>query len=449
MKTERFFAILILSLLAFSCSKDLVTNEPDRLADSESMLKSASPHMKIAVMSDIHYLAPSLLPAGAAQGIPFQTYLMYDPKLIEFSVPIFQKAIEEIVAAKPDILLIPGDMTKDGELVSHQEMVYWLKEIAQNGIKVFVVPGNHDVSNPEAMGYTETSASSVQSISAADFAELYEDFGYGEAISRDMNSLSYVCQPFSNVWILGIDACKYDENVATATVSGKIREGTMTWIKERLAEAKKKNITVYTMMHHGLVEHYEGQTILDPGYVVDNWESAADELIDAGLRFLFTGHNHANDIAMRVKDENVLYDIETGSLVTPPSPFRLIRTDPNAMYVDTEHVTSIDVPFPPGMDFITYSDLFLSAHLDLIFGHMFSNPPYSVPSPYKEEIVPFFRDAFMAHYAGDEVITPEIMEQVAYVGGLSPTLGWALGSLWSDLPPADGQLIIDMRKKQR
>jgi hypothetical protein len=63
--------------------------------------------------------------------------------------------------------------------------------------------------------------------------------------------------------------------------------------------------------------------------------------------------------------------------------------------------------------------------------------------------VPFFRDAFMAHYAGDEVITPEIMEQVAYVGGLSPTLGWALGSLWSDLPPADGQLIIDMRKKQR
>lgn len=447
MKTVRFFPILILIFLAYSCSKDLVISEPGQITGNENTLKSASPHMKIAVMSDIHYLAPSLLPAGAAEGVPFQTYLAYDPKLIEFSVPIFMKAVEEIVASKPDILLIPGDMTKDGELLSHQEMIFMLNEISKKGIKVFVVPGNHDVNNPEAMSYTATSVSPAPTISATEFAEMYADFGYGKAISRDTHSLSYVCQPFNNIWILGIDACKYDQNVTIATVSGAIRAGTMTWIKERLAEAKKKNITVYAMMHHGLVEHYEGQSMLDPGYVVDNWETAADELIDAGLRILFTGHNHANDIAMRVKDENVLYDIETGSLVTPPSPYRIIRTDPNAMYVDTKHITSIDVPFPPGMDFITYSDMFLSAHMDLIFGHMFSNPPYNVPSPYLEQIVPLFREAFMAHYAGDEQITPEIMQQVAAVGGLNPTLGWALGSLWTDLSPADGQLTIDMRKK--
>jgi len=248
---------------------------------------------------------------------------------------------------------------------------------------------------------------------------------------------------------MGIDACKSDQNTTTAMVSGAIREGTMTWIRDRLAEAKKKNITVYAMMHHGLVEHYQGQSQLDPGYVVDNWESTADALIDAGLNIIFTGHNHANDITMRVKNEKVLYDIETGSLVTPPSPYRLIRTDPNTMYVDTKHITSIDVPFPPGMDFISYSNAFLSGHMEIIFGHMFANPPYDVPSPYLEQIVPLFSEAFIAHYAGDEVITPEIMEQVAIVGGLNATLGWALGSLWTDLSPSDGQLMIDMRKKTK
>jgi 3',5'-cyclic AMP phosphodiesterase CpdA len=153
MKTLKLFTILALGILAASCSKDLVISQPDQTSDEINILKSARPHLKIAVMSDIHYLDPSLMVNGAADGAAFQTYLQYDPKLIAFSAPIFKEAVSEIVEAKPDILLIPGDLTKDGEQVSHNAVAIFLKQISDQGIKVFVIPGNHDINNPEAVAY--------------------------------------------------------------------------------------------------------------------------------------------------------------------------------------------------------------------------------------------------------------------------------------------------------
>lgn len=447
MKTLKVFVFLILVIFAFSCSKDLVINQPDQITDQDNSLKCASLQMKIAVMSDVHYLDPTLLLNGAAQGTAFQTYLNSDPKLIEFSGSILKKAISEIVAAKPDILLIPGDLTKDGEKVSHKAMAKFLKQISNHGIKVFVIPGNHDINNPEAVVYNGDNSSPTPSISANEFVNIYSEFGYRNAISRDYNSLSYICQPSNKIWILGIDDCKYYLNGSSAIVSGVIKDGTMKWIRNKLAEAKRRNITVLAMMHHGIVEHYTQQESLDPGYVTDNWETNADALIDAGLRVMFTGHYHANDITMRANGNNALFDVETGSLVTPPSPFRIIRLDSNNMNVDTKHITSIDATLPAGLDFVTYSNMFLSGHLDGIFAYMLSSPPYNVPSDYIPGIVPLLRNAFMAHYAGDENITPKEQAKDDYVGQIAPELGIVLHNLWTDLLPPDNHYNIDMRKK--
>jgi len=449
MKTLKVFVFLILVVLVASCSKDLVINSPDQITDQESSLKSALPHMKIAVMSDLHFLDPTLLINNAAAGAAFQNYLNFDPKLIELSVPILQKAIAEIIAAKPDILLIPGDLTKDGEKVSHESIAILLKQIENQGIKVFVIPGNHDISNPEAVAYDGGNSSETESISADDFADIYAGFGYEDALYRDEYSLSYICQPFNKVWILGIDDCKYylNETGGLATVSGVIKPGTMNWIQEKLAVAKKKNITVLAIVHHGIMEHYTMQTFVDPGYVTDNWQTKADALIDAGLRVMFTGHYHASDITMRAKGDNVLFDIETGSLVTPPSSYRIISMDPNCMNIDTKHITSIDVPFPPGLDFVNYSNLFITGHLDGIFTYMLTHYPYSMEAGPAAGIAPRFRNAIMAHYAGDEHITPGEQELDDDVAALSPQLGMVLQNFWTDLTPSDNQYQIYMGKK--
>jgi len=109
--------------------------------------------LKIAVVSDIHYMAASLLKNHAENGVAFQAYLDQDPKLIEFSDPIFKECMKQILAEKPDILLVPGDLTKDGEKVSKQELRKLMKQFDDNHIRVFVVPGNHDINNPEAAQY--------------------------------------------------------------------------------------------------------------------------------------------------------------------------------------------------------------------------------------------------------------------------------------------------------
>ena len=109
--------------------------------------------------------------------------------------------------------MIPGELTKDGERVGHKTMAKLLKQISEHGIKIFVFPRNHDINNPEAASYDKDNATPAQSISASDFADLYSPFGYKNTIYRDVNSLSYVCQPSSNVGILGIYNCKYYQNV--------------------------------------------------------------------------------------------------------------------------------------------------------------------------------------------------------------------------------------------
>ncbi|MDP4290164.1 MAG: metallophosphoesterase [Bacteroidota bacterium] len=450
MKTLRWFAFLILTIWAASCSKEPVPNQTGlnfQTLNNGSLQFVCSP-LKIAVISDIHYLDPSLMKNDAAMGAAFQTYLSQDPKLLGYSDPIFRSAMSKVIAYKPDILLVSGDITKDGEKVSHETMANFFKQISDQGIKVLVIPGNHDVNNPEAASYDGDIASPVTSITADDFASIYSGFGYGDAISRDTHSLSYISQPFSdvNLWILAIDACKYDQNVPGGfeTVGGAIKPETMTWILDRLAYAKTHNITVLGMMHHGILEHYTDQSVIDPGYVVDNWQATADKLIDAGLKIMFTGHYHANDITLRKKTNKILYDIETGSLVTPPSPYRLITLNRDCMSIETGHITSIDATIPGGLDFVTYSNMFLAGHLDGIFTYLLSNPPYYVPPTVAGNIAPLFRDGMMAHYAGDEHITLKEWMLDNKLNTISPTLAKIVRDFWTDLPPADNRLNINM-----
>jgi hypothetical protein len=432
-------------IIAASCQKDLTFESHDMTSDDEnSQLKISGQHLKIAVVSDIHYLDPSLLQNNAAQGLAFQTYLAQDPKLLEFSDPIFRTILSNLSRERPDILLIPGDLTKDGEKVSHETVASLLRQLAFNHIKVYVIPGNHDINNPSSEGYNGDNSYSVPTVSPAEFASVYDNFGYGDAIYTDHNSLSYICQPAKKLWILGIDACKYDENTVTPEVSGAIKPQTLQWIKERLAEAEKQHINVIALMHHGLIEHYNGQQQLDPGFVIDNWEETADMLIDAGLKVIFTGHYHANDITKREKGKNTLFDIETGSPVNNPSPYRIITLDGNSLDIETRQVSDINVSFPDGMDFVTYSTLFFQQHFDFYFKY-FLMQAYLLNEETAEFIAPRFRNAIMAHYAGDERISMDESAEVKFINDyISPELAGALMTLWTDLAPADNNLRLNI-----
>ncbi|GAA4741611.1 metallophosphoesterase family protein [Flavisolibacter ginsenosidimutans] len=414
-------------------------------ATEKNVFNMKDNQIKIAVVSDIHYTAPALFSNNGQAGQAFQDYLAQDPKLLAYSDPIWRRVLADLRADKPDILLVPGDLTKDGERISHEAMAGFFQSLQSDGVKVYVVPGNHDVSNPEARRYNGDNALPTPNVSPADFSNLYAPFGYAAAISRDPNSLSYVAQPYPGLWIMGIDACRYEDNTDKSTTPGRIKSQTLSWMLERLAEAKAQNITVFGMMHHNLLEHYTNQSILDPGYVIDNWQSISEKLMDAGLRIIFTGHYHATDITRVEKEKNELFDIETGSLVTAPIPYRRIVMKNKDLDITTTQVTSINASFPDGMSFTQYANSFLSAHLDVYFNYLLTTPAFGAPPTLAAFAAPIFRQGIMAHLAGDEKINPQQKNEVAQLAGYSPELAQIVGFLWNDLPVKDNKENVKYR----
>ncbi|HEY4326061.1 MAG TPA: metallophosphoesterase [Mucilaginibacter sp.] len=438
-KYEQYFlrnALCILSLMFIisSCKKDRITS-------------SSGEHLKIAVITDIHYLDPSLLKSGAATGKALMDYMSRDPKMIPYGDPIFREVIEKLKAEHPDIVLVAGDITKDGEKISHLAVANLFQELEDEHMQVFVVPGNHDINNPFANRYEGDNAYPIASVSAEEFRQIYSNFGFSGAISRDPNSLSYISQPGPGLWILGIDDCKYNENKPDSDVTaGNITSKTMQWIQAQMKIAKRNNIVVLGLMHHNMIEHYAGQSVLDPDYVTDNWQANADTLRAWGMNIIFTGHYHANDIALRGDGSTRLYDIETGALIHTPVCYRIVDLNVKKKELDvtTKYITSISADIPGGLDFVTYSNIFFSTRLDGIFSYRLTQPPFLFTPSVAVSSAPTFRNAFIAHKDGDEKISPEEQARVNAFAQISPIGYQALMTLWTDLPPKDNTLNIKL-----
>ncbi|MBV5304332.1 MAG: metallophosphoesterase, partial [Chlorobium sp.] len=385
-------------------------------------------------------------------GAAFDAYLLSDRKMIAESDAIFQSALAMIKADNPDILLITGDLTKDGEKVSHEAFAEYLAELENCGIKVYVIPGNHDINNPDAMGYNGSTATPVESVSAEDFQAIYANFGYGEAIYRDPSSLSYVAEASDNLWILGIDSCEYDQNSNDPVTTGSLNAATKEWALNILAEAKIKGITVIGMMHHNLSEHFTLQADLFPDYVIEDdttdGTSLAQELADAGLSMMFTGHFHANDVNSAAASG--LYEIETGSLVTWPTPVRTVTiNDDHTVDITTTSVTEIDYDLGSATSFKAYATDYLISGLDqLAVSYLMGS--FGISAEAAAQVAPLFAAAMAAHYNGDEnpdAATLGTIQALAASGdAIKVMLGGALQSLWTDGLPADNDVSIALNK---
>ena len=97
---------------------------------------------KVVVLSDTHVMAPDLL---VNDGTAWQNYLAADRKMVDNSKVLFDNMIEKIKTdIKPDLVFITGDLTKDGEQLSHLYVKGKLDELKNAGIQTLVIPGNHD-----------------------------------------------------------------------------------------------------------------------------------------------------------------------------------------------------------------------------------------------------------------------------------------------------------------
>ena len=72
--------------------------------------------VKIAIISDLHVMAPELL---VNEGSAFEEYLTRDRKMLRESTEILRTLVDNILEEKPQLTLVTGDLTKDGERASH------------------------------------------------------------------------------------------------------------------------------------------------------------------------------------------------------------------------------------------------------------------------------------------------------------------------------------------
>ena len=443
MKKLRFIVPALMLLGIVACNKENQEFRMQPIPNGANDNFCFNPKtIKIAVLSDLHYMEPSLL---KADGSAFQMYLMQDPKLLAESGAILQQILRKLLIERPDLVLISGDLTKDGELVSHKTLIKQLQILSLNHIKVLVIPGNHDINNSDAKLFNGDNATSVATINPNDFKSLYADYGYKTAIARDPNSLSYVSEPFKDLRILALDANEYYNNTPEyCVVAGNIKDATMEWAKKQLADAKAKGKTVIGMMHHGVVEHFMGESVLFPGYLVDNYETRANELMQAGLKVIFTGHFHANDATQKAFGNLSLVDIETGSPVIYDSPYRIVNLIYNKLYIKTDHIERIFYPGLHGVSFHNYEKAFSLNGFTIQAKYMLMSPPYDVPEAQADQIAPVFAEAMLAHFAGDETLSAETNAILEDISATSPDLAGILYGLYTDLPPTDNNLVVDL-----
>ena len=292
----------------------------------------AAKDISIYVATDLHVMSPDLI---INKGSAWDNYISSSHKLEDYSVDLFQNMIDTILSQMPDIVMIPGDISKDGEKLSHEYVTRELSRLTDAGIKVYVVPGNHDIGNIENAQYFDGSKRyKAENITAAEFAEMYASFGY-EGSTRDENSLSYAAEPVDGLVIIGIDSH-----------SRKISKKTLDWICEQSLKAREEDKEVIAMMHHPIMEHFNGQIEMKSDAIIKDDENIRSRLMDAGIHMVFTGHFHTTDVAMAYNENHTdsIYDITTGSKISYPMHHRWVNLseDMSRMDINTFVTDAID-----------------------------------------------------------------------------------------------------------
>lgn len=412
--------------------------------------------IKIAVLSDTHYYPLTYV----SDCEDYETYVGGDPKMLEESGSILDAALDMVRQDQPDVLLVSGDLTKDGEKLGHEQLAERFQKIEdETDTEVFVINGNHDIYNyQDSCTFANGKKESAETTTPDEFKEIYRNFGYdgnwdaqyftnpNAASGEQAGGLSYSVD-LGKFTIVAIDSGMYSPDAHTGydtnehVTAGRVDEDLLPWVVGQTKEAEAEGDTVIGLMHHGLVPHFSMEDQILSEYVVENWKDVATRLADAGMRYIFTGHMHANDIAQFTSNTgNTITDLETGSLSSWRSPQRTVTLTKGAPFddgtqrtheefsVSSRGVTSID--FKDHTGGVTHIDDFVSYTKDKLYPEtLFNNMANGMLRPILEEIGQTGLRPWLAENLPDVDIDSLALGAVrdALAGGMDIELGTGVG----------------------
>lgn len=298
-------------------------------------------NIKIFIAADPHHMSKKIYDNGKA----FQDFINTgDCKLLKHSDEIIDGFIQDIEKYKPDIVIIPGDLTANGELESHIEFAKKLKTIQKSGACVFVIPGNHDIENPWAKKYIGGEAIEIDSITSDEFVDIYGPYGYSNALTRDEDSLSYLTTPSEDLWLLMLDSSKYKNNKKRncPEMGGQLSYKTLKWIEQCSDLSKENNAKLIAVMHHSLIDHNE---IITEDYTIENNMKIIKTFQNCDIEIALTGHIHLQDIKSYNSNNKIIYDIATSCLIGYPNQYGVLDFMPDKGYqYNTQPINMVENP---------------------------------------------------------------------------------------------------------
>lgn len=274
--------------------------------------------IRFGVVSDIHYLAPSLKGEGKAwDEFVYNKHKEYNDldSLVDNALDgVLRNAVE----GGENYLLIPGDLTKDGELESHKVLAERLEAFeAETGIPVFVIPGNHDINNSNAITFENGYEEPAEKTSPEQFREIYKNLGFDMADSffvpesgKKGGMLSYACT-LGGYRLIAIDSCMYSaDNGAEGDehmTDGRIADGLLEWMIDDISSSDAKWKIV--VLHKAL---YSNGSHYDDGEVEGMRAQLGALLPYLGVDMVLQGHDH---VYMRtdVLNANSVIPTKTGT----------------------------------------------------------------------------------------------------------------------------------------
>jgi len=272
--------------------------------------------------TDMHYLSQQLTDNSDAF---VQMLLEGDGKMTHYSEEICNAFVEDVINQKPDAVLISGDITFNGEKLSHQDFVLKLKKIEEAGIDVLAIPGNHDVEYPFSRGYEGDYSYKTDYTTEADFAEYYKDFGPDIAYTKSPDGLSYIAKLGKDIYVAAI-------YTPQSFLSGAIaaEEETLSWLDTELGKLDE-NAKVVTLTHQNIVNHYPDEAF-SMKYTITNNEDLVEIYDRHNVALNLSGHIHLQSIA---QTQSGITDIATSSLTIRECQYGVLRITPEKMFYNT------------------------------------------------------------------------------------------------------------------
>ncbi len=317
---KKFIAILLTISLVFSLC-----------AVSVSAAEENTPDLSYAVASDLHFNFPDDELEWFSED-PIYGYANRRAAMENESGLIIDEFLNQ--CAEDDniqFVLIAGDLADNGkgDYTEHVAVAEKLEAFeAKTGKSVYVIPGNHDVCNPSEEDDTDL----------ARFMEIYADFGYDKALTRDLPYASYTADLGEKYRLIALDS-----NDPSKSTEDGMNDHKVQWVIDQAELAYEEGRYPILMMHHNLLDHMPMQRVLSHDFIIRNHKQTAEKWADAGIRLVFSGHEHCSDATSYTTAKgNVISDFATTSLTMYPLQYRYIEMREETITYEAKTIDKID-----------------------------------------------------------------------------------------------------------